>query len=79
MVPQFRWPQYKPGRKIKPLGATSPHVWVIEPVFGCNLSCGHCCAGLIQEADKQMMTEAVWVAASREETGAEHGQAGQAE
>ena len=48
-------------KKIKPLGATSPHVWVIEPVFGCNLSCAHCCAGLIAEPDKQQMSESTWL------------------
>lgn len=53
----------KPQKRIKPLGPTSPNVWVIEPSFGCNLKCGHCCAGLIKDSDKGMMTKAVWDAA----------------
>lgn len=47
-------------KKIKPLGSTSPIVWVVEPSFGCNLKCGHCCAGLIQDDDKAMMSEDAW-------------------
>jgi hypothetical protein len=27
---------------VKPLGATSPWVWSLEPTHGCNLRCGHC-------------------------------------
>jgi hypothetical protein len=49
-----------PPKKVKPLGSTSPIVWVIEPYFGCNLKCGHCCAGLIDKADNAAMTEAAW-------------------
>ena len=47
-------------KKIKPLGSTSPIVWSIEPFFGCNLACAHCCADLIPEADNSSMSEAVW-------------------
>jgi len=39
-------------KKIKPLGNTSPWGWLIEPSFGCNLKCGHCCAELIPENQK---------------------------
>src|ERR1019366_5973148 len=55
------WPKPpKAPKKIKPLGSTSPIVWVIEPSFGCNLKCGHCCAKLIKDEDKNMMSEATW-------------------
>lgn len=47
-------------KKVKPLGSTSPIVWVVEPSFGCNLRCGHCCAGLIKDEDKGMMSEEAW-------------------
>jgi Predicted Fe-S oxidoreductases len=50
-------------KKIKPMGPTSPHVWSFEPVFGCNLACGHCCAKLIKKDKHEYMTEAVWTAA----------------
>lgn len=48
-------------KKIKPLGHTSPWVWAVEPVFGCNLACGHCCAKLIKKEDWQYMSEEAWV------------------
>jgi hypothetical protein len=54
------WPKIARTKRDKPLGSTSPHVWVIEPSFGCNLACGHCCAKLIEEEDKSMMSEATW-------------------
>ena len=54
------WPKIKTIKKIKPLGSTSPIVWVVEPSFGCNLKCAHCCAGLIKDEDKNMMTKDVW-------------------
>lgn len=54
------WPKLKTVKKIKPLGSQSPYVWVIEPSFGCNLKCAHCCAGLIKEEDKNIMTFDVW-------------------
>jgi hypothetical protein len=55
------WPKMKPIKKVKPLGNTSPWVWVIEPYFGCNLQCGHCCAELIPEENKRQMTYDTWV------------------
>ena len=48
-------------KKIKPLGSQSPHVWVIEPSFGCNLKCGHCCAELIAPEHKVFMEKEVWI------------------
>lgn len=54
------WPKIKIPKKIKPLGNTSPWVWVIEPSHGCNLKCGHCCSELIPEEDKQLMTYETW-------------------
>lgn len=50
----------KTPKKIKPLGATSPIVWSIEPAFGCNLACAHCCADLIPEKDNHLMSENTW-------------------
>src|SRR3990167_6255146 len=47
-------------KKIKPLGSTSPIVWSIEPAFGCNLRCAHCCADLIPKSDNHIMCEEVW-------------------
>ena len=52
----------KPPKKIKPLGSTSPWVWVIEPYFGCNLKCAHCCAGLIEKTSHVEMSKEVWEA-----------------
>ena len=54
------WSKLWKTKRIKPLGSTSPNVWVIEPSFGCNLACGHCCAELIEKEDKLFMSEAVW-------------------
>ncbi len=48
------------GKKHKPLGSTSPFVWSIEPAFGCNLKCAHCCADLIDKKDNHLMKEDVW-------------------
>jgi len=50
-------------KKIKPLGNTSPWGWLIEPAFGCNLKCGHCCAELIPEDKKGDATLAPKVSA----------------
>lgn len=50
----------KTPKKIKPLGSSSPIVWVVEPAFGCNLKCKHCCADLIPKKDNNTMTEEVW-------------------
>ncbi len=56
--PEFR--VVKPPKSIKPLGATSPLVWSIEPAFGCNLKCAHCCADLIPKAANSLMCEEIW-------------------
>lgn len=56
----FDWPEIKTTKKVKPLGSTSPWVWIVEPSFGCNLKCAHCCAGLIKDEDKNMMSLEVW-------------------
>lgn len=50
----------KPPKRIKPLGSTSPLVWSIEPAFGCNLKCAHCCADLIPKSDNHFMSEQTW-------------------
>ena len=56
----FDWPKLKSTKKIKPLGGTSPWVWVVEPSYGCNLKCGHCCAELIDENKKEFMSYDNW-------------------
>ena len=56
----FLWPKIKAVKKIKPMRNTTPWVWVIEPSHGCNLACGHCCAELIPEERKQLMTIDSW-------------------
>ena len=57
---QIAWKKIRPIKKVKPLGNTSPWVWVLEPSFGCNLNCGHCCAGLIPEETKEFMSYDTW-------------------
>jgi hypothetical protein len=54
------WPKIETIKKIKPLGSTSPWVWVIEPHFGCNLKCGHCCSELISKKKFQSMSFKTW-------------------
>lgn len=65
---EFNWPAIikrwgATPKKVKPLGPTSPIVWSLEPYFGCNLRCGHCCAGLIAKEDEHGMSEETWRAA----------------
>jgi len=55
------WIHTRNTKRIKPLGRTSPNVWVLEPVFGCNLRCGHCCAEFID--GRTLMDRRTWVAA----------------
>ncbi len=50
----------KAPKRIKPLGSTSPLVWSIEPAFGCNLKCAHCCADLIPKKNNNLMCEETW-------------------
>jgi len=50
----------KQPKKIHPLGSQTPLVWSIEPAFGCNLACAHCCADLIPKSYNQLMTEETW-------------------
>ncbi len=56
--PPFR--NAKPPKRVKPLGSTSPLVWSIEPAFGCNLKCAHCCADMIPKSDNAFMCEETW-------------------
>jgi hypothetical protein len=53
----------KMPKKIRPMGSTSPIVWSIEPAFGCNLKCSHCCADLIPKENNNTMNMDVWKAA----------------
>ena len=51
------------NQKIKkeyPLGKSTPWIWVIEPHFGCNLDCGHCCNFLIKKENYHAMDENTW-------------------
>jgi hypothetical protein len=52
----------KSEKIIKPLGPTSPWVWVLEPTHGCNLRCGHCNCRL-DPLPKQyhFMSEKTWI------------------
>jgi len=59
--PTIYWPKLKSIKRIKPLGNTSPWAWIIEPSFGCNIKCGHCCAELIPEEKKMFMSRETWV------------------
>jgi hypothetical protein len=56
----FSWSKLKMTKREKPLGGTSPWGWIIEPSHGCNLSCGHCCAELIPEEKRNLMTFDIW-------------------
>jgi hypothetical protein len=60
---KMKFQKLKPPKKIKPLGSTSPFVWSIEPAFGCNLKCAHCCADLIPKSSNNLMTEETWTQA----------------
>ncbi len=57
----IEFPKIKPPHKIKPLGATSPWVWVIEPTHGCNLSCGHCSCALDKKGVYHFMNKQTWI------------------
>ena len=48
-------------KKIKPLGKFSPYAWVIEPVHGCNLSCGHCSCRLDKPKKFTFITDETWM------------------
>jgi len=48
-------------KKQKFFGNNTPWVWVLEPVHGCNLKCGHCCAGLLERNKFHFMKEAAWI------------------
>lgn len=48
-------------KKVHPLGKFTPWVWNLEPSFGCNLKCGHCCAELIPEERKGFMSKDTWI------------------
>lgn len=50
----------KPPKRVRPLGFASPYVWSIEPAYGCNLRCGHCCADLVPKDDYELMSESTW-------------------
>lgn len=55
------FPKVKKQKIVKPLGATSPWVWIIEPTHGCNLSCGHCSCRLNKKGIYHFMTEETWI------------------
>lgn len=59
---QQQWILGRTPKKIKPLGMSSPYAWVIEPVYGCNLSCGHCSHALDKEKKFLFMDEKTWIA-----------------
>jgi len=55
-----KWDSIQVVKRTKPLGNTSPWVWSIEPSYGCNLKCGHCCAELIPDEKKNLMSYNTW-------------------
>lgn len=48
-------------KKIKLFGNQTPQVWSIEPAYGCNLKCGHCCSELIPVEKYNLMTKDTWI------------------
>lgn len=48
-------------KKIKPFGNETPWAWVIEPVHGCNLQCGHCSHALTPNDKFDFMTMETWI------------------
>jgi organic radical activating enzyme len=47
-------------KAVKPLGSTSPWAWVLNPVDGCNLRCGHCSCRLNEIGKYNLMSEQTW-------------------
>jgi len=47
-------------KKVYPLGKSTPWNWCLEISHGCNLKCGHCCAELIKEENKQLISMKTW-------------------
>ena len=48
-------------KKEHPLGFRTPYAWIVEPVHGCNLRCGHCSHALDPPGlPYQFMTEKTW-------------------
>lgn len=56
-----KWILGKTPKKNKPLGSTSPYAWVIEPTYGCNLSCGHCSHALDKNKNFLFMDIKTWI------------------
>ena len=48
-------------KKIHPLGKETPYAWVIEPVHGCNLKCGHCSHALTPNDQFDFMEMQTWI------------------
>ena len=60
MKSDSHFPKIKTPKKIRPLGSTSPWVYSIEPVNGCNLRCGHCSRRLNEPGVYRFMSEEIW-------------------
>ena len=45
----------------KPLGKFNPWAWGLEPVRGCNLTCWHCPARLLERNKYEYMTKDTWI------------------
>ena len=54
------FPKIETPEKIRPLGATTPWVWCIEPTHGCNLSCGHCSCRLDKKGVYHFISKKIW-------------------
>jgi len=50
----------KTPRKQRPLGKSTPIVWLVELSFGCNLACAHCVAEQIKKSENVLMDEETW-------------------
>lgn len=53
--------RYKKQKSM--LGSTAPWAWVIEPVHGCNLRCGHCSCRLDKPNTYHYIKEDSWIQA----------------
>ena len=50
----------KAPKKIKLFGNQTPWCWILEPVHGCNLKCGHCSARLLPDGEYHFMSMKTW-------------------
>jgi hypothetical protein len=56
----YNWIGIDKTKKEHPLGKSTPWGWMLEPHYGCNLKCGHCCAELISHDKYQAVDKKTW-------------------